>query len=174
MRTFRKQPSYRELLESSQRNSDFYAAAADKPRIESKLLAALPPKRHKIRRPVDQRPLGPTEHQEQCAVISWWWLQHELYGLPVIALFAVPNGGARDPITGSRLKAEGVRAGALDLILAKPTAAYHGLFLEMKVGSNKPNDGQEKYLEYLNAAGYKATVHWSAESAIQAIKEYLA
>src|SRR5260221_619127 len=117
--------NHRETLEHSQRTSDFYAAAADKPRIEGKLLAALPPKRE-IRRPVDKRPVGPTEHQEQCVVISWWWLQHEIYAIPGFALFAVPNGGARDPITGSRLKAEGVRRGTPDLILARPTARYHG------------------------------------------------
>lgn len=163
----------RELLESSQRSSNFYAAAADKPPMENKLLAALPPKRE-IRRPVDKRPVGPSEHQVQSAVISWWWLQHELYGLPVFALFAVPNGGARDAITGSRLKAEGVRRGALDLILAKPTASYHGLFIEMKVGDNRPTEDQSSFMDYLDRAGYKTCVHWTSESAINEIKEYLA
>lgn len=172
-RIFRGRPSHRELLESSQRTSDWYAAAADKPRIESKLLAALPPKRE-IRRPVDKRPVGPSEHQVQAAVITWWHLQHGLYGLPVFALFAVPNGGARDAITGSLLKAEGVRTGALDLILAKPTAQYHGLFIEMKVGNNRPTIDQSATMDYLDNAGYKTSVHWTAESAITEIKEYLA
>lgn len=107
-------------------------------------------------------------------MISWWRLQHELYGLPVFALFAVPNGGARDAITGSRLKAEGVRRGALDLILAKPTTKYHGLFIEMKVGDNRPTIDQSAFIDYLDSAGYKTSVHWDAVSAINEIKEYLA
>lgn len=173
MRVFRRQPTHREKLESSQRSCDFLAAAADKPRVQSKLLAALPPKRE-IRRPVDQRPIGPSEHQEQATVITWWRLQHEIYNLPELALFAIPNGGARDPITGSRLKAEGVRRGALDLMLAKPAGVYHGLFMEMKVGNNKPTPEQESFLSYFESHGYKASVHWSAESAINEIKGYLA
>lgn len=174
MRIFRREPTHREKLEASQRASDFYAAAADKPPIESKLLAALPPKRHRVVRPWDKRPVGPSEHQEQSAVISWWHLQHEFYGLPEFALFAVPNGGARDAITGSRLKDEGVRRGVLDLILAKPTAKYHGLFIEMKVGDNRPSIDQSAFIDYLDVAGYKTSVHWDAVSAINEIKEYLA
>jgi hypothetical protein len=75
------------------------------------------PKRE-VRRPVDGKPVGPTEHQEQATVVSWWALQHQVYELPVFALYAIPNGGARDVITGSRLKAEGVRRGTPDLCLA--------------------------------------------------------
>jgi hypothetical protein len=133
----------------------------------------VPPKAHKIRRPSDNKPIRPTEHQEQCAVIKWWWQVHKMYGLPVFALFAVPNGGARDVITGARLKAEGVRRGVYDLILAKPTSIYGGLFLEMKAGDNKPSEDQVSFGQYLTEAGYKASVHWSAQSAIEEIESYL-
>src|SRR5690606_27339000 len=98
---------------------------------------------------------------------------HQQYGVPSFALFAVPNGGARDVITGSKLKAEGVRRGALDLVLAKPTARFSGLFLEMKVGSNKPTPEQDQFITYLTGAGYRASVHWSADSAIKEIQWYL-
>lgn len=118
--------------------------------------------------------IGPSEHQEQAAVIEWWWHASARYGLPVFALFAVPNGGARDPIVGAKLKAEGVRKGALDLILARPTEKYHGLFLEMKVGSNKPTENQEAFIAYLRSAGYWASVHWNADTAIKEIEAYLA
>ena len=54
-----------------------------------------------------------------------------------------------------------------------PHDQFHGLFLEMKVGNNKPTDEQTAFVEYLQSAGYVASVHWSADSAIAAIKEYL-
>lgn len=136
-------------------------------------LTPLPKKRGVIRRPVDGKPVYRSEHQEQADVIRWWNVAHKQYALPYFALFAVPNGGARDVITGSRLKAEGVRRGALDLILAKPKGGYSGLFIEMKVGNNKPTDEQEQFIDYLANAGYVASVHWTAGSAIAAIEEYL-
>lgn len=163
--------TFREQLERNQQSENWYAAMAGKPPVENSFLKAMGPKR--IRKPSTSRSGTPSEHQEQSAVISWWALQHNNYGLPTFALFAVPNGGARDAITGGRLKDEGVRRGALDLILAKPSDQFHGLFLEMKVGSNKPTPEQNEYIDYLRANGYAVSVHWSADSAISAIKEYL-
>lgn len=163
--------SLRERLEQNQRAICFQAGV---PYSENDLQKALPPKRERVRRPVDGQPVGPTEHQEQCAVIQWWRNVHPLYNVPEFALFAVPNGGARDAITGARLKSEGVRSGALDLILAIPSAAYAGLFIELKVRNNQPSDKQKAFVEYLNGAGYKAIVHWSADAVIAEIKEYLA
>lgn len=151
----------------------FYAGALDRT-VPPHLLSNLPPKRERIRRPVDGKPAGPTEHQEQSRVISWWALQHQRFGLPVFALFCVPNGGARDVITGARLKAEGVRPGVPDLCLAVPRGAHHGLYIEMKVGDNKPSDRQTEIIEYLNRVGYKAVVHYSSEDAIKEIEGYLA
>ena len=168
----RRQMSRRERILKTNAYTQFIAAAADKP-VPAQLLQPVPKKRE-IRRPVDGRPVGLSEHQEQCAVISWWGLACAAYGLPTFALFAIPNGGARDVITGARLKAEGVRRGVLDLCLAKPTTKHHGLYIEMKAGANKPSPEQQAYIEYLTGSGYQASVHWSAESAINAIKEYLA
>lgn len=177
-RGYDKKPSRREQISVNNAWHRFYASASEKPgaaeRVERELIEPLPPKRERIKRPVDGKPVTATEHQEQCAVISWWWRVHQRYGLPPFALFAVPNGGARDEITGARLKAEGVRRGALDLILAKPVAAYHGLFIEMKVGDNKPSEYQAAFITYLESVGYKATVHWNAPSAIHEIEDYLA
>ena len=154
----------------------FHAGAIDDPQKKALLhglLQPVPPKRQ-LRRPVDGRPVGPSEHQEQTAVINWWRLAHKGYGLPEFALFAIPNGGARDPITGARLKAEGVRPGVFDLMLAAPKAKHAGLFIEMKVGANKPSPDQEAFHAHLVSAGYAASVHWNSGSAIDAIKAYLA
>lgn len=131
------------------------------------------PKQREIRRPADGKPVGPSEHQLQSAVIAWWDLACKGYSLPPIALFAIPNGGARDIITGARLKAEGVRRGVVDLFLARPIGAYRGFFIEMKAGDNKPSDKQEEFIAYVKDAGYWTGVYWTSEDAISAIKEYL-
>ena len=56
------------------------------------------------------------EHEEQVKVFTWArWAEA---ARPELALlFAVPNGGRRDKVTAGRLKAEGVKAGVLDIWL---------------------------------------------------------
>lgn len=148
----------------------FYAAAADKEAVAQRVI---PPKRDRIKR-ADGRVLIATEHQEQAAVVSWWYASHGYYRLPLFALFAVPNGGSRDVITGSMLKAEGVRPGTPDLVLAAPTPAFSGLFIEMKkIGGAKPSEEQTIFIEYLRSVGYSAGVHYGAASAITEIQQYL-
>lgn len=128
----------------------------------------------KVRGPNKAR-IGPSEHQEQVAVIDWWRHACKGYGLPEFALFAIPNGGARDPITGSRLKAEGVRPGAPDLLLAvtRQTVPGAGLFIEMKRLKGVTSDDQLEFQKYLIAAGYAAWICYGASEAIAAIKQYL-
>lgn len=118
--------------------------------------------------------LVPSEHQSQCAVISWWRLAHKGYELPEFALFAIPNGGARDPITGARLKAEGVRPGIPDLMLAVKRGAHGGLVIEMKKVGNQQTTAQKEVIAYLNKAGYAWNVCWTTEAAITTIMSYLA
>jgi hypothetical protein len=95
------------------------------------------------------------------------------YALPIEALFAIPNGGSRDPITGSRLKAEGVRPGIPDLMLAVPVSPHAGLFMEMKEGNRPLSEAQVRVGRYLISVGYLATAARSSEEAIKIIKKYL-
>jgi hypothetical protein len=132
-------------------------------------LPPLKPKRAK--READ--PTIPSEHQSQAAVISWWALACNRYGLPPASLAAIPNGGARDIITGSQLKAEGVRAGFPDLILTVKRGEYGALLIEMKKGGNYPSAAQREIIAYLNGAGYDCEVCWSADEAIAKITSYL-
>ena len=136
-------------------------------------LPALPKPR--IKRPVDGLPPKASEHDEQKAVIDWWRKAHGTYQLPELALFSVPNGSflGSSYFSAAKLKSEGLRRGALDLILAKPNRKYHGLFIEMKAGDNTASEDQKAFIAYLNGAGYLACVHWGAESAIEEIKSYL-
>jgi hypothetical protein len=48
----------------------------------------------------------------------------------------------------------GVKRGFPDVSIFKPTEIYHGLFIELKVGYNKPTDEQYEWLDSLNKEGY--------------------
>lgn len=161
-----RQKSLREHLQDSQRGLNYYADMTGKPRLD----LAVPEKRQ-----YTKRTDGSSEHAEQCAVIQWWDSACGTYNLPRFALFAVPNGAhlASGYIGAGKLKREGMRSGALDLILAKPTAKFAGCMIEMKYGDNKPSDAQNAFIGYLSGAGYYTTVCYSADAAIDAIKEYL-
>lgn len=164
---FRRRKTLREALTESQRGLDHWAVMSGKPAIKIDI-----PEKRKY----TKRAEGSTEHKEQCAVIDWWRSACGVYKLPEFALFSVPNGAhlASGYIGAGKLKREGLRRGIFDLILAVPHGKHHGLFLEMKYGSNTPSAEQWQVKEYLQKAGYAASVHWTADEAIKAIKEYLA
>lgn len=161
-----KRMGVREQIERSNRAHQFYGAMTGKPPM---LQTVLPPKRTYTKRS------SGSEHQEQSMVIEWWDKACNFYGLPHFALFAVPNGAffGSGYATAAKLKKEGMRRGILDLMLAAPCGQFHGLFIEMKYGDNKLTDDQKDVKAYLEKTGYCVSVHWSADSAIQAIKEYL-
>lgn len=88
-------------------------------------------------------------------------------------LFHVPNGGSRNAIEAKNLKRQGVKAGVPDLFLALPNKKYHGLFIEMKYGKNKPTSYQKEWIEYLNSVGYLAVICYGAEQALDILKKYI-
>jgi hypothetical protein len=122
------------------------------------------------------------EHNEQCALMEW---AHTLRGrYPEIRwLHSIPNG-AKLPYRKTRggkrycpeamwLKAEGMLNGVSDLHLPVAKGAYHSLWVEMKVGYNKPTESQEEYIHAMNELGHYATTCWSMESAKDVVEEYL-
>ena len=128
-----------------------------------------------------RRTLKPSEHQEQKAVIDWWRLACKGYGLPEYVLFSIPNGAhlAGDSrlraIKMANLKKTGLRPGIPDLFLAIPEPRFPGcgLFIEMKVKPNKPSAEQAKVIADLRAASYGVSVCYSADEAVETIKDYL-
>src|SRR5260221_4345525 len=165
----RRQFNYRDQKARAKAGNEYYRLmfAPDKP----PQVVYTPEKPKRERRAPD--PNVPSEHQSQAAVISWWALACKGYELPPFALFAIPNGGARDPITGARLKQEGVRAGILDLMLAVKRGNFGGLFIEMKKLGNRPSPAQKEVMDYLARAGYERKICWTSAAAIAAIREYL-
>jgi hypothetical protein len=160
--------SLRETLEANNAAIRAWGAAYGKP-VESHMLAEVKPKRE--RKPAEKVGRG-SEHAEQVAVIAWWYKWHAEFGASIPQLFAIPNGGSRDVITGARLKAEGVRRGTPDLFLAVPYGGKAGLFIEMKYNKGRPTEEQLEFIETVEKAGYHCNVCWTAEAAIDAIKRY--
>jgi hypothetical protein len=160
--------SFRETLEENNKALKTWAAAFGAP-IKEGMLAEVKPKRE--RKPAEKVGRG-SEHAEQVAVIAWWYKWHKEFGAEVVQLFAIPNGGSRDVITGARLKAEGVRRGTPDLFLAVPYGGKAGLFLEMKYNKGRCTEEQLAFIEMAEKAGYHCNVCWTAEAAISAIKRY--
>jgi hypothetical protein len=126
--------------------------------------------------------LLPSEHAEQATIIAW--AQRWEHLVPELALlFAIPNGAALAGYTGRRgkryspqaakLKAEGLRPGVPDLFLPVARQGFHGMFIELKVGKNKPTREQVRLVDALAEQGYYAAVCWGAEDAIGEIKAYL-
>lgn len=94
--------------------------------------------------------------------------------MPELALlFHIPNGGKRDARTAAILKRSGVKKGVPDLCLPVPRNGYHGLWIELKVGANKPTFDQKRWLNELNRQGYLAKVCVGYSEAIQLITDYL-
>ena len=128
--------------------------------VESDALPA--PAKAKLKR-------GDGEHLEQCSLIEWC----DWHGYPYNLIFAIPNGGDRNPVVAAKMKAEGVRKGVLDLLLPVARGGFHGFFIEMKYGKNKPSDDQLEFAEAMKNEGYCVAVFWDWEEAAEAITQYL-
>lgn len=112
------------------------------------------------------------ESAEQSALFSWAELNKNI--MPELEfMFHIPNGGKRDIRTAVRLKAEGVKPGVPDICLPVPTCKYNGLYIELKVGKNKPTEYQSKWLSALNKHGYHAIVCYGWQDAADEITKYL-
>ena len=108
----------------------------------------------------------------QIQLFHWAFLMRQ--SLPELQLmFHIPNGGARTKIEGARLKKEGVKSGVPDIFLPVARGGYHGLFIELKAGKNKPSKNQCEWLEDLTICGYSALCCNGFDEAKEAIEGYL-
>lgn len=110
------------------------------------------------------------EHRIQCACVRWFRFQH-----PSLAqcLFAVPNGGRRDRVTGAKLKAEGVIPGVADLLLLVQRGPFGGLCIEMKTHKGYQSPEQKQWQKIVEGQGYRYAVCRSLDDFIRIITDYL-
>ncbi len=104
--------------------------------------------------------------QSQC--VRWFRLQY-----PNHVLFAIPNGGNRNAITGALLKKTGTLAGVADLFLMCAAQGCNGMFIEMKVGKNKLTESQDQFKYRAVGAGYAYRVCRTIDEFMTEINNYL-
>lgn len=106
--------------------------------------------------------------QKNC--VKWFRLQYKSLSK---LLISVPNGGKRDVITASILKAEGAVPGASDLLFLKPNQFYGCLCIEMKKPKGIQSDSQKEWQREVERAGNKYVVCYSLEEFRKEINNYL-
>ena len=110
------------------------------------------------------------EHHLQTSCVNWFRYQYPQYRHN---LFAVPNGGRRDKVTGAKMKEEGVLAGVADLILLKSNAQYGALLIEMKDQKGRQSESQKEWQQLIEADGYKYVICRSFEDFVREVASYL-
>jgi len=113
------------------------------------------------------------EDDEQKALIQWANATKQNRESIGAYLFAIPNGGKRNPKEARRLKAQGVKAGVSDLFLPLAHGGHLGLWLEMKSALGKLTDTQEDWLLKMEKQGYEIAVCYNWMQARDTIKRYL-
>jgi len=104
------------------------------------------------------------EHQVQKAICQYLDMRGLMY-------FAIPNGGQRNKIVASKLKAEGVKAGIPDICIIYDSQTY---FLEVKKpvtpksGKGTLSKVQIEMIERLKEAGAEVAVVHSVQDTIEA------
>ena len=110
------------------------------------------------------------EHKIQCACVRWFRLKFpKLRNI----LFAIPNGGRRDAVTGAKLKEEGATSGVSDLILLKSNRFYGGLCIEMKKPGGYQSPAQKQWQKDVEANGAKYVVCKSLDEFMKVVTDYL-
>ncbi len=88
-------------------------------------------------------------------------------------MFAVPNGELRHPVVAKRLKAEGVKAGVLDVFLLEPRGEYPGFVMENKTPDGPVSDEQKRWIAYFKQRGFKVVVCRNVDESKKALIDYL-
>lgn len=109
------------------------------------------------------------EARIQAACVEWFRYQFPRYAS---LLFAVANGGSRNPIEAKNLKAQGVTPGVADLILLVPSGRYHGACIELKSEKGRMSTAQMQWLKSAGEQGYYVTACWGFDEFVEVIHEY--
>jgi hypothetical protein len=92
--------------------------------------------------------------------------------------FSVPNGvfipgdPKRTAMIMASLKRTGLKAGVSDVVLAWPVFPFHGAYLELKRGNEKPTAAQQGWLDLMQDAGYYAACAHGLDDAIRHTEIY--
>lgn len=110
-----------------------------------------------------------SEHDLQVSCVNWFRLQY-----PHEIIYAIANGGDRNIITATRLKAEGVVSGIPDLHIPCMRKGFGGLYIEMKNGrKGRVSDSQKEIMNHLAERGYKCYICRTFEEFVEAVNSYM-
>lgn len=112
------------------------------------------------------------EHQAQVAFferVHWAAQWHP----ELEAIYAVPNAAQRSEREGARMKDEGLKPGQPDVCVPIPRNGYGALYLELKVGKNKPTPEQVARMKVLESVGNLCLCVWGWEAMWEAVVEYM-
>lgn len=120
-----------------------------------------------------RKPSVPTESAEQRALFEWAAIAQGKY-TELRWMHHIPNGGARNAVTGARLQAEGVKPGVPDICLPTPRGEFFGLYIEMKRRSGgRVSSAQIDWIAFLLSQGYCAVECRGFDEARRVIENYL-
>ena len=101
------------------------------------------------------------EHDLQVRIVNYLRWNH-------FYVFAIPNGGRRDAVTGRKLKDEGVLAGVADLEILLPDGK--AVFVELKTPWGVQSDAQKAFENEVKLRGYTYLLWRSAKDAEAFVK----
>tara|TARA_R110000868_G_scaffold161317_1_gene391509 strand:+ start:14251 stop:14634 length:384 start_codon:yes stop_codon:yes gene_type:complete len=110
------------------------------------------------------------EEVDHINLVNWF---HHNYPELADDLHHIANERKCSEQEGRKLKKMGVKRGVSDFFLAVPSNGKHGLWLELKVGKNKPSPEQIAFLERKSNNNYMAVCMWGFEACKEVIREYL-
>ena len=110
------------------------------------------------------------ESDLQKACINWFRYRYSHLSK---LCFSVPNGGFRNAREAARMKAEGVVAGASDIILLVGRGGYNALCIELKTEKGRQTELQREWQKEAERNGNRYVIMRSLEEFINLINNYL-
>lgn len=118
------------------------------------------------------QPQQETEEQAQTKVFDWAaWNTQKYEQLKL--MYHPANEGKRTRTAGASLKRQGLKNGVSDICLPVSNETYSNLYVELKVGKNKPTPDQIGFIEDVNRFGGFGVIVYGSDNAIQVIEMYL-
>ncbi len=156
-----------------QRDGSWHSLPAKSPKkAVSDAMQAILPQCAGLKQPKAKAPKQDESRMQQ-EIIRWFSLNSYEWQLEEELLMAFPLQGKRTARNGARMKAEGMRKGTPDMLLAVPRGDCCGLWIELKTAKGYLNPNQKVMLARLTKAGFATVVTRSVEETCHAIRSYL-
>jgi len=113
-------------------------------------------------------------HEDSELIKFFDWVRiNEKFDPRLVCIYHIANERRTSMHKGKIFKQKGVRSGVPDVCVPIPSGMYPGLYIEFKVRPNSLSDAQKAFIKALLKIGHLVVVAWSADEAIQIVREYL-